>query len=172
MDINEAIAHIEIRQVLCTYARGVDRTDLDARLSIYHPEGTDEHGTFFSGPGSDFAQLVQDNSEGETVVGQHHMTNVYIEFDDEDNAKVESYYLAFHPYEKDGEEKLGIMAGRYLDHFQRRDGAWRIASRVVMTDFTREHLLGAPYAEMVGQFPEGKKRADGDASYEFFGNGS
>jgi len=44
-----------------------------------------------------------------------------------DEADVESYHLAFQ--RRVGQDEIQLFAGRYLDLFQRRDGAWAILRR-------------------------------------------
>jgi hypothetical protein len=167
VDIAEALAHIEIHHVLSLYARGVDRADLETLSSVYHPEGTDEHGTF-NGLGSAFARQLIDDEKDMTAVGQHHITNVVIQMDGASDARVESYFLAFHPHEETGSLKLGIAAGRYIDHFQRRDGAWKILRRRVIMDWTRDNVEGPAWGRTVGAFPQGRRKGQNDESYAFF----
>jgi hypothetical protein len=167
MDIQEALAHIEIHHVLSIYARGVDRADLETLSSVYHSDGTDDHGSF-SGLGTDFARQLIEDEEGMTAVGQHHITNVVIQMDGPYDARVESYFLAFHPHEDSGTPKLGVAAGRYLDHFQRRDGAWKILARRVLMDWTRDHVEGPPWMRAGSVIPQGRRKWQGDESYEFF----
>lgn len=168
MDINEALARLEIQNVLWTYARGVDRSDLDALLSVYHPEAIDNHGSF-QGPGTEFAKGLVDRHRHIDHVGCHHITNIVMEMDGEDDARTESYFLAFHPHiDDDGRDKLAIAAGRYLDHFQRRDGAWKILTRQVVMDWTRDHVDGPPWASADGRPIQGLPKRLGDESYAFF----
>ena len=167
MDINEALAHIEIHHVLSIYARGVDRADLETLSSVYHPDATDDHGEF-SGLGTAFARKLIDDEKDMRAVGQHHITNVVIQMDGEDDARVESYFLAFHPHEETGSLKLGIAAGRYLDHFQRRDGAWKILTRRVIMDWTRDNVEGPAWRRTVGVVPQGRRKWQDDESYAFF----
>jgi hypothetical protein len=165
MDLNEALAHLEIRHVLSVYARGVDRADLETLSSVYHPDATDDHGTF-NGLGTDFARKLIEDEKAMTAVGQHHITNTVIQMDGANDARVESYFLAFHPHDESGAVKLGIAAGRYLDHFQRRDGAWKILARRVIMDWTRDDVEGPPWLpDFVRQ---GRRKAQGDESYGFF----
>jgi hypothetical protein len=167
VDIEEALAHMEIPNVLALYARGVDRADLETLCSVYHSDATDDHGEF-SGLGTDFARKLIDDEKGMSAVGQHHITNVLIQLDGDDDARVESYFLAFHPHEADGVGKLAIAAGRYLDHFQRRAGAWKIQKRRAIMDWTREHVEGLPWARTVGVIPQGRRKWQDDESYAFF----
>jgi len=167
VDVKEALAHLEIRHVLSVYARGVDRADLETLSSVYHPDATDDHGSF-SGLGTDFARKLIDDEKDMTAVGQHHITNVVIQMDGESDARVESYFLAFHPHEDAGEPRLGIAAGRYLDHFQRRDSGWKILTRRVIMDWTRDHVEGLPWRRVVSTCPQGQRKWRGDESYPFF----
>lgn len=122
----ELSAHIEITQVLYRYCRGVDRGDRELIRSVYHPDATDDHGSW-SGLGVDFADHVVDSMDGATLTSQHQISNPLIEVDG-DVASCESYFLAFHPSRNaSGDEKLVVAAGRYLDRFECRAGEWRIA---------------------------------------------
>jgi hypothetical protein len=165
MDLSEAIARLEIQSVLWRYARGVDRADHDAIVSAYHPGATDDHSSF-SGPAADFARDLVDRLARLGSTGQHHITNMLIEMDGPDDARVESYFLAFHPQPND-ESKFGIAAGRYLDHIQRRDGRWAISSRQVVMDWTRDDFAGPPWPGADGRPRQGRSKAHGDPSYEF-----
>jgi hypothetical protein len=165
MDLGEALARLEIQDVLWRYARGVDRVDHDAIVSAYHPGATDEH-TSFSGPATDFARGLVDRLARLGTTGQHHITNMLIQMDGTNDARVESYFLAFHPQPAD-ESKFAIAAGRYLDHFQRRDGRWAITSRQVVMDWTRDDFAGPPWASTDGKPRQGRSKAHGDPSYEF-----
>lgn len=167
MDINEALARIEIQNVLWTYARGVDRSDLETLTSVYHPDGTDHHSSF-SGLGRDFAQGLVERHQDMDQVGSHHITNIVMEMDGGDDARVESYFLAFHPHKEGDDTKLGIAAGRYLDHFQRRDGEWKILTRRVVMDWTRDHVEGGPWLKADGKPTPGLPKRLGDESYRFF----
>ena len=162
--------HEEIRQLLYRYARGVDRADADIIKSVYAPGGTDHHGPF-DGPGEEFAEVVAGLARRVwECVGNHHITNVLLEFDDDDRARAEVYFLAFHPHANNGHPEMGIISGRYLDTLERRDGRWGILRRVVISDWTRNHFDGPEWehtTERAGYV--GGRRGTSDLSYEFFG---
>jgi hypothetical protein len=170
MHVEELVARAEIQDVLWTYARGVDRADFEAMASVYHPEATDTHSAF-DGPGVEFARQLTNRERVLPAVGQHHITNIVFDFLGADNARVESYFLAFHPHEEAEQMRLAIAAGRYLDHFQRRAGQWKILSRKVVMDWTREHVDGTPWSHSDGLPVQGSRKALGDASYAFFAGG-
>jgi 3-phenylpropionate/cinnamic acid dioxygenase small subunit len=166
VELAEVVARMEIQDVLWRYARGVDRVDLDVLVSVYHPEATDAH-TSFSGNGREYARRLVERLQGEGFIGSHHITNMVLELDGPDDARVESYFLAFHPHGDEGAE-MGVASGRYLDHFQRRDGEWRILARQVVMDWTRADLRGSPWPDLEGRPIPGRQKIQQDESYTFF----
>jgi 3-phenylpropionate/cinnamic acid dioxygenase small subunit len=167
LEINESLARLEIQNVLWRYARGVDRGDYDTIASVYHPDGTDEH-VDFEGLGTEFARGLTDRYGHMSTVGQHHITNVIVEMDGDDDARVESYFLSFHPYEAGESVRMGIAAGRYLDHFQRREGEWKILARRVVMDWTRSDFEGPPWPGVDRKPIPGRQKWQDDESYAFF----
>jgi hypothetical protein len=158
MTQDEIAAHLEIQQILYRYCRGVDRGDRDLLASVYHPGAIDSHGAF-KGPGSEFADFLTELMDGIPETGQHHITNMLIDLDG-DSARVESYFLALHP----GDGGRTLVGGRYLDRFEKRGGAWKIAERTVVID-----AAGLPEGRWdgAGQFPEGGRRKK-DPSFGWF----
>lgn len=141
MTLEEISAHLEIRQCLARYARGIDRWDVETLRSVYHPDATDEH-TVFSGLGWDFAEWIVNYARTNEGPSQHHITHSLIELDG-DVAHVESYYLAYHEVREEGKEpQLLHTGGRYLDRFEQRDGEWKVARRICTVDWSREHMPG------------------------------
>jgi len=125
----------EIRDVLFRYCRAVDRRDLELFRSVYHPDAVHEHGSHAQ-KGQDFAKLVVD-SMVRFAATTHFLTNHRIDLRG-DVAHVESYCLACHREERDDEKTDLVMALRYIDRFERRDGVWRIAHRLAVHDWSRE----------------------------------
>ncbi|MET0378060.1 MAG: nuclear transport factor 2 family protein [Spongiibacteraceae bacterium] len=118
------------------------------------------------------ARVLHDAERDVQDVGSHNLTNVYIELDSAERARVESYVLAFHPYQdtSDSEMRMGIFAGRYEDIFERRDGEWKIAKRVVIGDWSRAEFPGAHWSRgswQEGGFPRGG-RGENDLSHTLF----
>lgn len=165
IDLDELASRIEIEHVLVRYCRGVDRGDAQILASVYHPDAIDEHGPF-RGLGTELAKLLGFTDDEPTAGGHHHLHNVYIEFDGGDDARVESYVMAYHPRRHEaGHDELLVFAGRYLDRFQRRDGEWKIANRRVVSDWHRVDPLDPP----MDGYPVGHKGPPGaDLSYELF----
>ncbi len=133
----------EIGDVIMRYSRGVDRLDADLLRSCYHADSYDDHG-HWKGNGHDFAAFIVESLAARTHHSTHAVTNCLVELDpdDPDRARAESTSLA-HLRRRDdgGVEWLDVFAGRYVDRFERRDGAWRIAHRVVVHDWSTSTRL-------------------------------
>ena len=165
MGVETLLAHEAIRQVLYRYCRGVDRGDAGLLEDVYHADAVDVHGAF-KGNGHEFATHIVANLDAVDGVAQHHITNVLIDLAaDGDSAQVESYFLAFHPYAEGEAERVAYVGGRYLDRFEARDGAWRIAHREVVLDWAKADLSGDDWPA-VTNFSRGARRdADPSARY-------
>ena len=140
MNLEELCAREQIREVLYSYCRGLDRGDVKLIEGVYHPDATDYHGTF-KGLGREFASHIVASMDPVAAPAQHHLTNILIRFDQPGGkaASVETYFIAFHPQSvaEDDSTKLAFVGGRYLDRFEHRDGAWRISERRAATLFVR-----------------------------------
>ncbi|SDK35589.1 SnoaL-like domain-containing protein [Nocardioides sp. YR527] len=128
----------EIQDVLFRYARAVDRLDYDAIAACYFDDAIDVHGGYTG----DAAGLVEDIRQRHRTIdsSQHFISNVLIDFVDDDTAGVESYCLCFlrqQPAPGAAEQDLAVIRCRYVDRFERRDGRWAIADRVVVFDESR-----------------------------------
>ena len=78
MTPDEALAHIEIQQVIYRYCRGVDRGDAALIASVYHDDAMDHHGAW-QGRGKDFGDYLVPAMDGSPLSSQHHITNSLIE---------------------------------------------------------------------------------------------
>ncbi len=126
---------LDIQDVLFRYARAVDRLDHDGIAACYFDDAIDTHGGYVG----DAAGLVDDIRDRHRTIdsSQHYVTNVLIDFDGDDRAFVESYCLCFLRQQAEAgsrEHESVVVRCRYVDRFERRDGEWRIADRVVVFD--------------------------------------
>ncbi len=129
------------RQAICDcllrYCRGVDRLDATLLKTAYHEDATDDHG-IFNGNAWEFADFIGPFDASIGVRQQtHRVDHTLIEFTGPDTAVVESYNLTFIDAETDDGMAAAMVGGRYLDRFERRDGAWKIAHRLYVMDFNR-----------------------------------
>ncbi len=133
--LEDLIARQQIADVIYRYARGIDRLDFELVRSCYHPDAYDDHGslsgnvdTFIAAAGPFLARWT---------ATQHFMGNMLIEVDGE-VARAETYAVAYHRREDvEGIGKDDVIGIRYVDRFEKRDGKWRIAYRVVATEWRR-----------------------------------
>lgn len=133
--LEELEARTAIEDCLKRFARAVDRQDWRAAREAYHDGAFDDHG-FFKGPPDPFLAHIAKMHE----VQQHSMhfnTNVLIEFQAKDRAFVETYVLVLQRFA----DRRVTASARYLDRFERRSGAWRVAHRtLVFGDMVSEPL--------------------------------
>jgi hypothetical protein len=154
-----------IRAVLARYCRGADRCDEQLISSCYHEDSTDRHGEF-EGTGREFASLVAKEQSKTVAMTQHAISNIVIELAG-DVAWVESAFIAAHvrlALEDDqGPGATETFWGRYLDVFERRDGAWAIVTREVIHDWSERRPIGLPMPSSK-LYPAGRRDIR-DASY-------
>lgn len=123
----------EITELVYAFARAADRHDHDAMRALYHPDARDDHGAFFKGPAMEFIDRLPEIQAPMRIL-QHNVTTVNIELDG-DYAEGEVYVLAYHQVATDAEPLDLMIGGRYLDRYERRDGAWKFSERAVLADW-------------------------------------
>jgi hypothetical protein len=144
--LDELKARIAIEDTIKRFIRGIDRQDWELARSTYHDDAIDEHG-FFCGPPDAFLAVVAAAHTHQTH-SMHVMSNMLIEFVARDRALVETYCLVFQRFGPSAEGvapgSLGIRklaTSRYVDLFEARGGAWRVAHRtLVFGDIQSEQL--------------------------------
>jgi hypothetical protein len=156
----------QIRRRLYEYCRGVDRCDSALIASVYHVDGTDDHGSFV-GLGSEFAVHVVRRMLESHDASMHTLGNILIDFVDDgtgpvDVAHVEAYVHAEHRRHDDDGAFLERFAGRYVDRFERRDGVWRIAHRTLLHEWDARERVTPAFTP--GRYRSGIRGAD-DPSY-------
>jgi hypothetical protein len=111
------------------YTRGVDRLDEEIILSAFHEDAQDFHGLT---PRSPTEFIAWYSGKPARLTSQHYVTNEVIAIDG-DTAHGEIYWTAV------GRPEVGTdmrtSGGRYVARFDRRDGEWRIAVWVVITEW-------------------------------------
>ena len=143
LTVEDLLARQEIADVILRYARGVDRLDFDLVRSCYHPDAYDDHGSF-QGDVEGFIVMCEQFLPRWSAT-QHFMGNMLIEVDG-GVARAETYAVAYHRRQDDeGTGKDDVFGIRYVDRFEYRGGDWKIAHRVVATEWRRvdEVLKGA-----------------------------
>lgn len=147
--MNDALQRLidkdEIRDLMARYCRGVDRGDWDAVRATYHTDAYDDHGDYKGGVDG-FIAFGTSRTGGATQV-MHFLGECLIEFAGADVAVAETYFFTAHTLGPEAQRQYGATGkggpvqlshyGRYVDRVERRDGAWRIAHRIVVFETTR-----------------------------------
>lgn len=126
----------EILHRVYQFCRGADRLDLAIALQAFHIDASVHHGPYKGDP----AGLLNGIAERQRTLpfSFHQVGNVLIEFSGPDDAMSEAYVLVWQsrPADGDGKNTEMLAASRYVDHFTRREGAWRIQNRTTIPGTT------------------------------------
>lgn len=163
--LDELQARHLIEDCLLRFARAIDRKDWSEALLSYHEDAFDNHG-FFKGPPDKFIEILKKIHENQDH-SMHLCTNILIDFKSKTSALVESYIIAIQRFLPDSENIYGVRnvgVARYLDHFELRDGHWRVSKRVLVLG----DLIKTPVSTPL-QFPPGfeiQQHGKNDILYE------
>jgi hypothetical protein len=92
----------------------------------------------------------------------HMVGDSIIDFAGADSAFVETQVLVHQQRLDERGPFLETFGGRYVDRFERRDGEWKIADRLVVHDWDKVERIAAAFP--VDKFTDGV-RGVGDPSY-------
>jgi hypothetical protein len=160
----QLVTEAEIRDVVARYCRGIDRMDRELVRDCYHDDARDEHGSF-RGTVDEFLDWVWQLLARYDATA-HYVAQQLVDLDaaDPDHARVETYGVAVHRAAS-GAPHLNLTTGfRFVDRFERRDGRWRIAHRVAVTDWSRR--TGSDDWWPVPDEHRRGERGPGDAVYD------
>lgn len=145
MDIADKLwAREEIRDILHRYCKGIDRRDWDLVRACFADDHVHKHGEF-EGPADEFVGFASEILK--KVPATHHsISNVHIDLsEDGTKASTEANFVAYHyieagvpdfgPVPTGGKATDWIVAGRYCDHLEKRDGSWIIVRREAFHDW-------------------------------------
>lgn len=125
-----------IQAVMLRYTRCADRNDPALMKTIFWDEGTDNHG-IYEGSATGFFERAYRNRD--LLSARYHITGpVSVDFVDNCQARVETYFHYVGVFVHEGGETLGQCAGRYRDLFEKRQGEWRVLRRVTVYDWSTD----------------------------------
>jgi len=131
---DDAISALLDRQAiwdcLLRYARGVDRLDEALIRSAYWPDAHDSHGQLNGSLDQFLAGWLPRQPQRD--VAHHLLGNHLVELNG-DAADAETYFIS--AAKTAGSGVLELVGGRYVDHFEKRSGEWRILTRLVLLDW-------------------------------------
>ena len=159
----------DIVDCLTRFSRGMDRFDRELYLSAFHDDAEMAAGPYVGDAAGcyDWAQPM--HAAGQ-VLTHHALLNHTVEIDS-DTAHSECYYMFVarnHPFEADSGETVMLAGGRYIDRFERRDGAWKIALRTNIIEWScLPPALPLPFADVTDIAVNGVSARDkSDPSYQ------
>jgi hypothetical protein len=135
---------VALNQLAYRYAAAVDGCDVaafqavftaDGRLRSYHPG---EEAPFADLTGSDQLAAVPNTMRGMYRATTHMMTNHLVDVRG-DAATGEVLCTARH-LELDGESSINVVI-RYVDHYARTEGGWRISDRQIRFLWSERHAV-------------------------------
>jgi hypothetical protein len=162
-DLRSLVDRAQILDCVHRYARGMDRLDRELARSAYHDDAQEDHGGFV-GTVDAFLDWSLD-FQSKYARHQHYVSNHTADLDG-DTAHAETYYL-FVGTERDPDAPLAAFGGRYVDRFERRQGRWAIAVRILLVEWRTSlpcELSPAAFAFMAGAGTVARDRED--LSYE------
>lgn len=115
-------------------SRGNDRFDVELITSSYHPDGVHELGEKHIS-GREYGEHAN-HAHGALFDGNLHNVTMHMCDIDGDVAHAESYNIGL--FMDKGSETARILAGRYLDRLEKRDGEWRIVLRRATVEIALE----------------------------------
>lgn len=151
----EVADQIEIERVLGLYCRAIDRCDPELLKSIYHPDAIDDHGAFAL-PAHEIADTIIARLREVCIYSMHSVSHCVIEVRGA-RASSEACYFGVHtiagggtaienffgPKYAEAQRRTGLLdqaheyfcGGRYLDEFEKREGAWKILHRRITNEW-------------------------------------
>lgn len=147
----------DIYELICRYMRGLDRLDRELLVSVFHEDGWCDYG-FTSGTPAEFIDYAL-GALSDHAANQHMIGNVLIDLDG-DEAYGEVYFQAYHKFMgEDGFTDM-MIAGRYLDRYEKRDGVWKFAYRSERVDWSRTEPTNDTYFDMATDCYRGGRQDD------------
>lgn len=149
-----------IREIIAAYAHAIDRCQWDMMGQLFHDDAEFGFGPV-AGGWKDFvgqARAIIDPC----LTTQHQLGQTMIAFDGENAADTETYFTAMHTippgypvtdvFPDKSKVYSAVIAGRYVDRFERRGGEWRLAKRTGLYDWREfREVEGVDLSEL----PEG-----------------
>jgi SnoaL-like domain len=157
------IAEVEVRRLIFTYARAVDRLDRDLLATIFLPDAQVELGTIYQGCFAGFLDVAM-GFMGSMAATRHDVGNILVTVEADGRVSAESYVQAWHRIKAPSETRELIVYGRYLTRIECRDGHWGIAWHSEIIDWGRDVAADSAWFDGNAEMPKGRRDRD-DLSY-------
>lgn len=132
-----------IRDIITAYAHAIDRRRWDIMQNLFHDDAEFAFGTLV-GDWKSFVEQAQAVIDP-CVATQHQLGQIMFGFEGDTICHTETYMTAMHTipagypmpeiFPPKDEIYSAVIAGRYVDRFEKRSGEWRIAKRTGLYDW-------------------------------------
>jgi hypothetical protein len=132
-----------IRDILAAYAHAIDRRQWGMMARLFHPDAVFQFG-LVAGDWRGFVEQARAIIDP-CLATQHQLGQTIFGFEGEAVCHTETYMTAMHTippgypmtaaFPDKGVIYSGIVAGRYVDRFEKRGAQWRIARRTGLYDW-------------------------------------
>lgn len=136
-------ARAEISDVIAAYAHAIDRRRWQMMDQLFHEDAEFQFGTV-SGDWRGFVEQARAIIDP-CLATQHQLGQVQFGFENDLVCHTETYMTAMHTvpagypvaevFPDKGRTYSAVIAGRYVDRFEKRDNRWRIARRIGLYDW-------------------------------------
>jgi hypothetical protein len=136
--LREWQAEREITRVILDYALGVDQRNHPRVRACFHADARIDYGSFAGGPDALVDWLERSQPQADRTWHGFGVPRIALDLD-AGCAEVESYCLVVNvlPRDTEGVARQTVSGLRYLDRFERRGDAWRIAERRNVADWSQ-----------------------------------
>ncbi len=144
-DLAKLSARADILDILALYTHIIDRRMWHRMGDCFHDDASFRFGAI-NGSWQQFVAAARGVIDP-LRMSQHKLGQTLFAIDG-DLAMTETYMVAYHRvaadapadavFPGDGTERDIVIAGRYIDRFERRGGVWKIASRTGLTDWRQD----------------------------------
>jgi hypothetical protein len=132
----QALSTFLVKQTLhelnVRYCSAIDRLDEEAFVTLFHHDALIDSGVVRGSP-RPFAREFIDWVRGRARVIAHQITNEHFEIA-YPSARAECSVIAISRLLGEDQDTDALTFGRYLDHFEEREGSWRFLRRRFVLD--------------------------------------
>ena len=131
------VDRLAIHAVLIAYAEAIDSRDWESLKKCFTASGATDFGPYGGrNQGPDTIVATCRAGVGHLDATHHVITNLVIEFIDDDRAHVRSYLTAQHVRRGLTSGELFTVGGHYEDRVVRTDAGWQLESKVLRVTWT------------------------------------
>lgn len=130
-----------IERIIYDYAYYLDMNIPEEMAALFVDDCAVSYAPNFGAEGIEAYKKTLDGIGSFFTATTHHVSNVCIDFIDDDQASVRSVVMAIHRYTK--ERPDGFLYGQYHDIVVKDGGAWKFKSRILKTTMTTDYHVRA-----------------------------